>query len=75
MKADTNTIIIAIIIVIILTKIIIIIIIIIIVIILIITIVIISSSLENSRIVSDLSLGVKRTLESWLTVSIEMVSQ
>ena len=70
MKADTNTIIIAIIIVIILK-----IIIIIIVIILIITIVIKSSSLENSRIVSGLTLGVKRTLGSWLTVSIEMVSQ
>ena len=72
MKADTNTIIIAIIIVIILK---IIIIIIIIVIILIITIVIKSSSLGNSRIVSGLTLGVKRTLGSWLTVSIEMVSQ
>ena len=71
MKADTNTIIIAIIIVIILK----IIIIIIIVIILIITIVIKYSSLENSRIVSGLTLGVKRTLGSWLTVSIEMVSQ
>ena len=64
MKANTNTIIIAIIMVIILT----------IIIILIIT-VIISPSLENTRIVSGLTSGVKRILESWLEVSIEMVSQ